>query len=133
MPGAPATLSGWLIGGGAVVGIVALFLPWIGGAGNYVGHWGMTYGINILVLVALIAMAAVVFVADTIPTFPRRNLAILAVALIGVGIGLDRATQVYAGIGAVIFLLAMIAAAAGALMVELDMDRPVGSAGGPQA
>jgi hypothetical protein len=133
LAGAPATLSGWLIGGGAAVGVLSLFLPWIGGGGSYVNRWGLAYGINLLVLVALVAVAAIVFAADTIPAFPHRNLAILGAAFIGVGIGLDRGTQSFAQVGAVIFLLAMLAAAAGALLVELEMDRPLRPGGGPQA
>jgi zinc-ribbon domain len=138
VPAAPTTLSGWLVGGGAVVGIVSLFLPWLQGGGTYLDRWGMAYGINILVLVALLAIATIEFAADAVPSFPRRNLAVLAAALIGIGIGLDRATQSFAGLGAPIFLVAMIAAAVGALLVELDRDRPIGGTpggptGGPQA
>jgi hypothetical protein len=113
--------------------MLALFLPWITGGGSYVDRWGLAYGINVLVLIALVAVAAVIFAADVIPAFPRRNLAILAVTLVGVGIGLDRGTQPFAQFGAVIFLLAMLVATAGALLVELEMDRPMGPTGGPQA
>jgi len=125
----PTTLSGWLIAVGSLVGALALFLPWLQGVG-YTALWGLASTPNILVLILLLAIGASVFLAGVVPAFPHRSLAIMAVTLIGVGIGLDAVARPVSAAGALIFLLAMLVAAAGTLLPELGLDRSVG---GPQA
>jgi hypothetical protein len=125
----PTTLSGWLIGVGSLVGALALFLPWLQGVG-YTALWGLASTPNILILILLLGVGASIFLAGVVPAFPHRSLANLAVTLIGVGIGLDAVARPVSTAGALIFLLALLVAAAGALLPELGLDRPVG---GPQA
>jgi hypothetical protein len=125
----PTTLSGWLIGVGSLVGALALFLPWLQGVG-YTALWGLASTPNILILILLLGVGASIFLAGVVPAFPHRSLANLAVTLIGVGIGLDAVARPVSAAGALIFLLALLVAAAGALLPELGLDRPVG---GPQA
>jgi len=60
------------------------------------------------------------------PDVPERNLVLLAVALLGVGVGLDRLGLPLTGSGAMIFLIGMLACAAGAFLAELGLDRTVG-------
>jgi hypothetical protein len=107
----PATLSGWLIGGGSLLGALAL-IPRLGNV------------VSLLLFLALIGVAATVFLADRVPEVPRQRLAILAVSLVGLGIGLARAGFSVQGADTV-FLVAMLAAAGGALLIELDRDRPM--------
>jgi hypothetical protein len=121
----PTTLSGWLIGVGSLVGALALFLPWLQGVG-YTALWGLASTPNILILILLLAIGTSIFLAGVVPAFPHRSLAILAVTLVGVGIGLDAVARPVSAAGAMIFLLALLVAAAGALLPELGLDRPVG-------
>jgi zinc-ribbon domain len=107
----PTTLSGWLIGLGAVLGALALLAS-------------LSDGVSLLLFLALIGVAATVFLADRLPEIPRLRLLILSVSLVGLGVAFERA-----GFGArgadSILLVAMISAAGGALLVELDRDRPL--------
>jgi hypothetical protein len=121
----PTTLSGWLIGGGAFVAIVGMLLPWVV-AGTYTGSWGLASGINLLFTLVVLAVLAVVFLPHLVPDPPERNLVLLAIALIGVGIGLDRLGLPLTGSGAMIFLIGMLACAAGAFLAQLGLDRAVG-------
>jgi hypothetical protein len=106
----PTTIAGWLIGAGSLLG--AIFL--IASLGNVV---------SLLLFVALLGIAATVFAADRMPEIPRLRLIVLATTLIGLGVGLARAGFTVAGADT-LFLLAMLAAAGGALLIELDRDRP---------
>jgi hypothetical protein len=121
----PATLSGWLIGGGALVGVVGMLLPWVV-TGTYTGGWGLASGINLLFTLVLLAVLVVVFLPHLVPDLPERSLVLLTVALIGVGIGLDRLGLPLTGSGAMIFLIGMLAVAAGAFLAQLGLDRAVG-------
>ena len=107
----PTTLSGWLIGVGSVLGALALLVS-------------LSDGVSLLLFVALGGVAATVFLADRLPEIPRLRLLTLSISLVGLGIAFERA-----GFGArgadSILLVAMIAAAGGALLVELDRDRPL--------
>jgi hypothetical protein len=106
-------LSGWLIGAGAVVGALAL-IPRLTGAG---------YLLSMLLFLALLGIAATVFFADRVPRIPELRLIVLSTALIGLGVALARAAFTIQGIDT-LFLVAMLAAAGGALLIELDRDRP---------
>jgi hypothetical protein len=126
----PVTLSGWLIGIGALVGVIAFFLPWtIAPAAGFLDRWGLTSATNLLLLAALVAIAISVFFSAHVPDFAHRRLAILVVVLIGLGVGLDRLGIGAAGSGAVLFFLAMLAATIGALLVEVGADRPLSGPG----
>lgn len=122
----PVTLSGWLIGGGALIGIVAMFLPWLAFSDGFTAGWGLASGLNVLFALVLAAVVALVFLSVAIPAVPHRQLIFLVIGAVGVGIGLDRVGLGATGFGALLFLLAMLAAAAGALLVELGLDRPMG-------
>ena len=109
----PTTLSGWLIGIGSAVGALAL----IPNFGNVV---------SLLLFVGLAGVAAATFLPDRVPQIPRLRMWILVITMVGLGVALDRA-----GIGFVqrgtdsVLLIAMLAAAGGALLIELDRDRPM--------
>ena len=109
----PTTLSGWLIGAGSLVGAVFL-VPRLTAAGSSVS-W--------LLLLALLGVAATVFLPDRIPDIPRLRLWILVTTMIGLGVGLARAAFTIQGVDT-LFLVSMLAAAGGALLIELEMDRP---------
>ncbi|MGH2418779.1 MAG: hypothetical protein ACRDFY_10635, partial [Candidatus Limnocylindria bacterium] len=104
---------------------LAMFLPWVavlpGSSFGGFGSW-----VNVLFTVVLLAVAASIFFSATVPQLPHQRLAILAVALIGLGIALDRLGLGGPGIGAVVFFVAMLAAAAGAVLLEIGRDRPMG-------
>ncbi|HEY8179353.1 MAG TPA: zinc-ribbon domain-containing protein [Candidatus Limnocylindria bacterium] len=106
----PTTVAGWLIGAGSLLG--AIFL--IATLGNVV---------SLLLFVALLGITATVFVADHMPEIPRLRLLVLVTTMVGLGVGLARAGFTVAGVDT-LFLLAMIAAAGGAMLIELDRDRP---------
>src|SRR6266566_9183566 len=121
----PTTLSGWLIGIGVLVGTAAMLLPWKV-SGTYTGGWGLASGINLLFTIVLIAVLVVVFLPHVVPEVPHRNLVLLSIALLGVGVGLDRLGLPLTGSGAMIFLIGMLASATGSLLAELGLDRTVG-------
>jgi len=123
----PTTLSGWLIGIGVLVGTAAMLLPWaVAVSGTYTGGWGLASGINLLFTLVLIAVLVVVFLPHVVPEVPHRNLVLLSIALVGVGIGLDRLGLPLTGSGAMIFLIGMLASATGAFLAQLGLDRTVG-------
>ena len=107
----PTTLSGWLIGGGSLLAALSL-IPRLGSV------------LSLLLFLALLGVAATVFLADRVPDVPRQRLAILVVAMIGLGVGLARAGFTVQGADTV-FLVGMLAAAGGSLLIELDRDRPM--------
>jgi hypothetical protein len=121
----PETLSGWLIGLGALVGVVAMLLPWVI-SGTYTGGWGLASAINLLFTLVLIGVLLAVFLPRVVPAIPQRELVLLAISLVGVGVGLDRLGLPLTGTGAMIFLIGMLACAAGAFLAQLGLDRRVG-------
>jgi zinc-ribbon domain len=120
----PVTLSGWLIGAGALLGALAMFLPWF--SSGFVAFGGFDSFVNIVLLILLLAVAAWVFLSTVMPQFRHQRLAILAVLLVGLGVALDRLGLGGFGIGVVLFFIAMAGAVIGAVVLELGMDRPVG-------
>lgn len=107
----PTTASGWLIGIGSAVGAIAL-IPSLGNL------------LSILLFLALLGVVASVFLAERMPDIPRLRLITLVVTTIGLGIALDRSAFTVRGMETIL-LIAMIAAAGGALLIELDRDRPM--------
>jgi len=107
----PTMLSGWLIGGGSLLAAIGL-APSLGRA------------LSVMLFVALLWLAASVFLPDRLPDLPRERLVVLAVAFIGLGMALDRTGFDPRG-WETTFLIGMLAVAGGALLVELDRDRPI--------
>ncbi|HEY4767886.1 MAG TPA: zinc ribbon domain-containing protein [Candidatus Limnocylindria bacterium] len=107
----PTMLSGWLIGGGSLLAAIGL-APSLGRA------------LSVMLFVALLWLAASVFLPDRLPALPRERLVVLGVAFIGLGMALDRTGFDPRG-WETTFLIGMLAVAGGALLVELDRDRPI--------
>jgi hypothetical protein len=110
----PSLLSGWLIGGGSLLGAIFL-IPRLASPG---------YIVSLLLFLALLGIAATVFLADRVPDIPRMRLVVLLTTTLGLGVALARAAFSIAGVDT-LFLVAMLAAAGGALLIELDRDRPM--------
>jgi hypothetical protein len=115
----PVMLSGWLIGIGALVaalGVVVIFFSYLN-------------PIDIVLLGLLLLIAATVFASASLPAVPHQRLAILAVALIGLGVALDRIGFGNAGLGALLLFVGTAGASAGALLTEVGGDRPMATPG----
>ena len=111
----PVTLSGWLVGGGALVGALALFADFR----------LFSNPITFVLLVLLLGVAATVFLAPRMPAIPYLQLGVMVTIFTGLGVALDRVGfGSIVGIGSAILLLAMIAAAAGVIIAETGRDRP---------
>jgi hypothetical protein len=117
----PVTLSGWLIGGGAALAAVGALLALFDGLGT---------AIDVLILVAMLGVAASVFLSDRLPNLPQLRLATLAVVLVAFGVSLDRLGFGRAGAGELLLFLGTAAAAIGAILLETGRDQPLG---GPSA
>jgi hypothetical protein len=114
----PVTLSGWLIGGGALLaGLGALI-------GLFDGPISLIY---LILLLALIGIAAATFFPDVVSGFEYLRLASLAVVLVGFGVALDRLGTGGAGVGELLLFLGTAAAAIGAILLEIGRDQPLGS------
>lgn len=114
---APVMLSGWLIGGGALLGALGALIGLFGGLVN---------PIDLLFLIALLGIAASVFLVDRVPAMPHLRLATFAIVLIAFGVALDRIATGRAGAGELLLFLGTAAAAIGAILLELGSDQPVG-------
>jgi hypothetical protein len=115
----PVMLSGWLIGVGALVaalGLVVIFFSYLN-------------PIDLVLLVLLLLIAATVFLSASLPPVPHQRLAVLAVALIGLGVALDRIGFGSAGLGALLLFLGTAGVSAGALLAEVGRDRPMATPG----
>lgn len=117
---APVTLSGWLIGVGAGVAAIGLVISLVVTTLN---------AIDLLLLVALLAVTATVFVSARMPAVPHLRLITLIVALITFGVALDRVGFRGGGVGELLLFMGSAAAAIGAVLLELGQDQPLG---GPQ-
>ncbi len=111
----PVTLSGWLIGVGSFVGALAVLLDFR----------AFTNPVTLIAFLLLLAVAAVIFFSANVPAIPHRELWILVVVLVAFGAALERIGSGTAFAGA-IFFLATGAAAVGAIILELGLDRPFG-------
>lgn len=109
----PVTLSGWLIGIGALAGALSLLLDFR----------LFDNPITILLLLLLLGVAASVFFAAHLPPVPQLRLIVLGTILIALGVALDR-IGFGGGAASAILLLAMGAAAVGVVLVEIGRDRP---------
>ncbi len=116
----PVTLSAWLIGGGAALAALGVLIGLFAGFLNPV---------DLVLLLALIAIAVTVFFSGSVPHVPHLRLVTLVVVLIGFGMALDRLSVTRAGIGELLLFLGTAAAAIGAILLELGRDQPLG---GPQ-
>jgi len=116
----PVTLSAWLIGGGAAFAALGVLI------GLFVGFLNP---VDLVLLLALIAIAVTVFFSGNVPHIPNLRLMTLAVVLIGFGMALDRLSLTRAGIAELLLFLGTAAAAIGAILLELGRDQPLG---GPQ-
>ncbi len=110
----PVTLSGWLIGLGALVGALAIL----------VDFRSFTNPVMLLVFLALLAVAATVFFAANMPSLPNLRLWVLVIVAAAFGVALDRIGN-GTGFAGVVFFLGALAAMVGALIVELGRDRPM--------
>lgn len=115
----PATLSGWLIGGGALAGALGALIGLFDGFVNPV---------EIVLLVVLLGIAATVFLSGSVPHIPHLRLVTLGALLVGFGVALDRLWLGGAGIAELLMFMGTGAAATGAILVELGRDQPVGGA-----
>lgn len=115
----PVMLSGWLIGIGALVAAL----------GGVVIFFSYLNPIDIVLLVLLLLIAATVFASASLPAMPHQRLAILAVALIGLGVALDRIGFGNAGLGALLLFVGTAGASAGALLTDVGGDRPMATPG----
>lgn len=112
----PVTLSAWLIGIGAVLGAVGALIGLFDGFGA---------AIDLLALVALLAVAATVFLSSTLPAIPHLRFVTLAIVLVAFGVALDRLGVGRAGAGDLLLFLGSAAAVIGAVLLELGHDQPL--------
>lgn len=114
----PVTLSGWLIGGGALVAAVGFLADTfaVRGAGS---------AVSIIFLLLTLGIAATVFLSASVPAIPHLRLATLCIVFMAVGIAFDRLGFNAAGFGTLLVLLGAGAAAAGAVILELGRDQPM--------
>lgn len=117
----PVTLSAWLIGIGAALAAVGALIALFDGFGS---------AIDLLALIALLAVAATVFFSAALPAIPHLRFITLAVVLIAFGVALDRLGFGRAGAGDLLLFLGSAAAVIGAVLLELGHDQPMS---GPQS
>jgi hypothetical protein len=113
----PVTLSAWLIGIGAALGAVGALIGLFDGVGS---------AIDLLALVALLAVAATVFFSTALPAIPNLRFITLAIVLVAFGVALDRLGIGRAGAGDLLLFLGSAAAVIGAVLLELGHDQPMG-------
>jgi hypothetical protein len=108
-------LSGWLIGVGSLVAALSVLLDFRTFANP----------VTLIFFLLLLAVSASVFLSSNIPDFANRRLWVLVVVVAAFGIGLWR-VGFGANFAGVVFFLGALAAAAGAMILELGRDRPMG-------
>ncbi len=121
----PVTMSGWLVGGGAVLaalGFVVELFPGRADSGN---------AMNLIFLVLLLGVVATIFLSASVPAIPHLRLATLCLSFAAFGVALDRLGFGIAGVGTMLVLIGAAAACVGAVILELGRDRPMsGPVGG---
>jgi hypothetical protein len=115
----PVTLSAWLVGIGAALAALGVIIGLFDAILN---------PIELILLIALLAVAATVFLSSNLPDIPNLPLITLVVVLIGFGIALDRLSVGAAGVGELLLFLGTAAAAIGVILLELGHDQPLGGA-----
>jgi hypothetical protein len=115
----PVTLSGWLIGIGSFVGALAVLLDFR----------AFTNPVTLIAFLLLLAVAATVFFSANVPAIAHRQMWVVVIVLVAFGAAFERvgAGTYFAGL---VFFLGTGAAAVGAIILELGMDRPLGGTGG---
>jgi hypothetical protein len=108
----PTTQAGWMIGLGSLAGAASMLLPWTA------SQSGLAHPVNWLLFVALLGVAATEFLAYQLVEPAQRMVAVVAIVLVGLGMGLEGmdpggpiSTSVGLGLG--VFILSMLAASAG--------------------
>ena len=114
---APVTLSGWLVGVGAGVAAIGALISLFDSVGAVV---------DLLLLIALAAVALSVFFSAVLPAFAQLRLATLAIVLVAFGAAMDRLLVGIAGAGELLLFLGTAAAVIGVLLLELGRDQPLG-------
>ena len=116
----PLTLSG-LAGRAAAPSLAAL--------GALVGLFdGVLNPLELVLLVALLGIAATVFLETAMPEIPHLRLATLAILLVGLGVALDRLTSGRGRRGELLLFLGIAGASIGAILLQLGRDQPMGAA-----
>jgi hypothetical protein len=115
----PVTLSGWLIGIGALIAVLGIVIGLFDGVLN---------PIELILLVALVGIGAAVFFSASLSGVPNLRLATLVISLIGFGFALNQLGSGGAGAGELLLFLGTAAAAIGAIIAELGRDQPLGPA-----
>lgn len=115
----PVTLSAWLVGVGSLLAALGVLIGLFDGVLN---------PIELILLIALLAVAATVFLSANLPDISNLPLITLVVVLIGFGIALDRLSFGAAGVGELLVFLGTAAAAIGVILLELGHDQPLGGA-----
>jgi hypothetical protein len=115
---APVTLSGWLIGAGAAIAAIGALIALLDGGGRVI--------VDLLVLLAMGAVAISVFFASRMPPLSHLRLATLALVLVAFGAATDRILAGVGGVGELLLFLGAAAAVIGALLLELGRDQPLG-------
>jgi hypothetical protein len=113
----PVTLSGWLIGIGAALAAVGALIALFDGVRTVV---------DLLVLVAMAAVAISVFFASALPAFGHLRLATLAIVLVAFGAATDRILAGVGNAGELLLFMGAAAAVIGAVLLETGRDQPLG-------
>jgi hypothetical protein len=116
----PVTLSAWLIGVGSAIAAVGVIISLFGRPIDV---------IDLLLVLALAAIAITVFFASSLPAISSLRLITLVIVLIAFGMALDRIGLGRSGAGELLLFLGTAAAAIGAVLLELGHDQPLGGPG----
>jgi hypothetical protein len=114
----PVTLSGWLIGIGAVLAAIGALISLFDGLRTVV---------DLLVLVAMAGVAVSVFFSSRLPAFGHLRLATLAIVLVAFGAATDRILAGVGGAGELLLFMGAAAAVIGAVLLETGRDQPMGA------
>lgn len=113
----PVTLSGWLIGVGAGLAAIGALVALFDGVRTVV---------DLLVLVAMAAVAVSVFFSSRLPAFGHLRLATLAIVLVALGAITDRILAGVGDAGELLMFMGAAAAVIGVVLLETGRDQPLG-------